>query len=113
MFTHLDRRLFSLVPPPPNTGSWVPASSLAAAGLRCLEAALGLNLTPGPACPPPSVLCHQGKELLPALGSLSLPLQRPPYPTPVSLLHSPPLRVFLKVPSHTFQTQEAPTGSPR
>ena len=58
MFIHLDRLLFSLVPPPQTRGAgFLPAPWLPHA-LRCLEASLGLNLTPGSACPPPRDLCH-------------------------------------------------------
>lgn len=41
MFTHLDRLLFNLVPPPPNTGRWIPARSLAAAGSEMPGGLLG------------------------------------------------------------------------
>lgn len=63
MFTHLDRLLFNLVPPPSNTGPWDPASVLAAAGSEMPGGLSGAECdSAGPACPPPRVLCHRRKR---------------------------------------------------
>ena len=116
MFTHLDRLLFNLVPPPSNTGPWDPASVLAAAGSEMPGGLSGAECdSAGPACPPPRVLCHRRKRSCSPWEQLeSVPFKGPcgllP-PTPVFCfphpnseegccpLHSPPLQVFLKAPA--------------
>lgn len=92
MFTHLDRLLFNLVAPPPNTGPWVSASSLAAASseMQCLFGAGSdsrscLSSTKGPLSwgkGGPSCL---GKiESVPFMGPLGpCPSQSLAFPTPI------------------------------
>lgn len=71
MFTHLDRLLFNLVPPPnpgplgPCQAPWLPQA------LSCLKAALGLNMTPLAL----SVLCHYESFVM-GVGGDFLPWER-------------------------------------